>query len=148
MAASVEARVPFQDVRIAKEALGTPGSLLLGADGQGKQILRLMARRHRLLPEQTVARKKFGASIAGSWIETSPSFRSFARDVVLDSSGWTARLGLQKPMEEFFLRGRKGYRPPSGLSVLSVLAWRLLMLNLWARHYLAAAGTPAEGGLS
>jgi hypothetical protein len=71
-------------------------------------------------------------------MEESPSFRSYARDVVLDPAGLTATLGLRRAMEDYFDRGRQGYRPPSGLSILSMVAWRLLMLNLWARHYLGS----------
>jgi hypothetical protein len=50
-------------------------------------------------------------------------------------------------MEAFFLHGRKGYRFPHPISILSIVAWRLLLLNLWSRHFLrpaaAAVARPA-----
>lgn len=137
MAASVEARVPFLDQRVAEEGFRTPREMLL-REGTNKFLLRHMAERHGLLPPETTRRPKVGGSIAATWIEDSPSFRAYARDVVLDPAGMAATLGLRRAMEDYFQRGLQGYRPPSGLSILSIVAWRLLMLNLWARHYLAA----------
>jgi asparagine synthase (glutamine-hydrolysing) len=135
MAASVEARVPFLDVRVASEGFATPRELLLH-DGTNKYLLRLMAERHGLLPPEITRRPKYGASIAAGWIEDAPGFRSFARDVVLDPGGLTASLGLRRAMEDYFDRGRKGYHFPHPLSILSIVAWRLLLLNLWSRRYL------------
>jgi asparagine synthase (glutamine-hydrolysing) len=135
MAASVEARVPFLDQRVAEEGFRTPRSLLL-RDGTDKYLLRYMAERHGLLPRETTRRPKLGGSIAASWMEDSKSFRSFAREVILDSDGMAARFGLRRAMEAYFDGGRKGYPPPSGLSILQIVAWRLLMLNLWGRRYL------------
>ena len=142
MAASVEARVPFLDQRVAEEGFRTPREMLLRA-GTDKYLLRYMAERHGLLPPETAQRPKLGGSIAATWMEDSATFRAYARGVVLDPAGLTATLGLRRAMEDYFLRGRKGYGPPSGLSILSMVAWRLLMLNLWARHYLRAGGGPA-----
>jgi asparagine synthase (glutamine-hydrolysing) len=134
MAASVEARIPFLDQRVAEEGFRTPRQMLL-REGTNKFLLRHMAERHGLLPREITWREKAGGSIASSWMESSPGFRGFARDVVLDPAGWAGRLGLRKAMEDYFVHGRKGYRPPSGLSIFAIVAWRLLMLNLWARHY-------------
>src|SRR6202011_4094892 len=83
MAVSVEARVPFLDVRVAGEGYCTPRSLLL-RDGTNKYLLRRMAEQHRLLPPEITRRAKFGASIAANWMDETPGFRSFARDVILD----------------------------------------------------------------
>lgn len=148
MAASVEARVPFLDQRVAEEGFRTPREMLL-RDGTNKFLLRHMAERHELLPRQTTRREKLGGSIAATWMEDSPAFRSFAREVILDPAGMTARLGLLRAMEDYFLRGRQGYRSPSGLSILSIVAWRLLMLNLWARRYLVRPiAAPPAGRLA
>ncbi len=141
MAASVEARVPFLDQRVAEEGFRTPREMLL-RDGTNKYLLRHMAERHGLLPPETARRPKQGGSIAATWMEDSPSFRAYARDVILDPAGMTATLGLRKAMADYFDRNRLGYPPPSGLSIFSIVAWRLLMLNLWARKYLAPKGTP------
>lgn len=135
MAASVEARVPFLDQRVAEEGFRAPREMLL-REGTNKFLLRHMAERHDLLPRETTRRGKVGGSIAATWLDDSPPFRAFAMNVVLDPAGMTASLGLRRTMEDYFLRGRQGYRPPSGLSILSIVAWRLLMLNLWAGHYL------------
>ena len=65
------------------------------------------------------------------------------RDVVLDSSGWVDQLELRPAMEDYFGGKRRGYRFPHGLSIFSILAWRLLMLNLWSRHYLGPVARAA-----
>jgi asparagine synthase (glutamine-hydrolysing) len=134
MAVSVEARVPFLDVRVAREGFRAPRSLLL-AQGTNKHLLRRMARRHRLLPDEIIDRKKVGGSIAANWMDDTPSFRDFARQVVLDPAGWTRTLGLDKAMRAYFDGGRPGYRFPHPLSIFSIVAWRLLLLNLWSRRY-------------
>ncbi len=135
MAVSVEARVPFLDVRVAREGYRTPRELLL-RDGTNKYLLRRVAERHNLLPPEIARREKFGASMAASWMNQVPNFRRFARDVILDRGGFTAQLGLTGAMRAYFDGGRDGYRFPSGLSIFSHIAWRLLLLNLWARKYL------------
>jgi asparagine synthase (glutamine-hydrolysing) len=138
MAVSVEARVPFLDVRVAREGFRTPRSLLL-QDGTNKNLLRRVAERYQLLPHAIAHREKFGASMAASWMDEVPGFRQFARNVILDPQGLTATLGLAGAMRDYFDRGRGGYRFPHGISIFSMVAWRLLLLNLWARHYLQPA---------
>lgn len=135
MAASVEARVPFLDVRVAREAYRTPRSLLLH-EGTNKHLLRRVAERHNLLPPAISRREKFGASMAASWMDEVPDFRRFARDVVLDPDGWAGPLGLRRAMTSYFDGTRSGYRFPHPVSIFSIVAWRLLLLNLWSRHYL------------
>jgi asparagine synthase (glutamine-hydrolysing) len=135
MAASVEARVPYLDVRVARAALAMPGELLV-RDGTNKAVLRRMAERQQLLPAEITQRAKFGGSMAASWLDERPEFREFARQVILDEGGWAGPLGLRPAMEDYFNRGRQGYAFPRALSILSILAWRLLMLDLWSRHYL------------
>jgi asparagine synthase (glutamine-hydrolysing) len=142
MAASVEARVPFLDVRVANEGFRTPRSLLL-RNGTNKYLLRRMAEKHQLLPPEIVQREKFGASMATSWMDELSGFRQFARDIVLDSSGWTKPLGLRRAMEDYFDRGRTGYRFPNPVSIFSIVAWRLLLLNLWSRQYLQPGHVPS-----
>jgi asparagine synthase (glutamine-hydrolysing) len=142
MAVSVEARVPFLDVRVAAEGYRTPRALLL-RDGTNKYLLRRVAERHRLLPPEITRRSKFGASMAASWIDETPGFRSFARETILDPAGLTAELGLTAAMRAYFDRGRTGHAFPLGVSIFSIVAWRLLLLNLWARRYLTRANRPA-----
>jgi asparagine synthase (glutamine-hydrolysing) len=134
MSVSVEARSPFQDIRLAKLAYATPSEFLI-RDGQTKWLLREMARRFKLLPPNIIERRKFGASMANSWMSESVPFRAFAQEVVLDRSGLVDEFGLRKAMTCYFETGRTGYGPPSGISLFGVLAWRLLLLNLWHAAY-------------
>ena len=60
----------------------TPKEWLLRG-GENKYLLRALARRQGLLPEAISGRKKFGASIAASWMDEDKSFREFARDTLL-----------------------------------------------------------------
>lgn len=136
MSVSVEARAPYLDRRVAELAYSIPESFLL-AEGTNKFILRSMAERHRLLPTEITRRPKFGASIAASWMDESEEFRRYARDAILSRDGWTDRLGLRNAMTDFFDGKRSGYRFPRAISIFSNFAWRLLLLNLWSRKYLA-----------
>lgn len=134
MSVSVEARAPFLDRRVAELAYRIPANDLL-ADGDNKALLRRMAERFELLPREIIRRPKFGASIAASWMDESDKFRSYARQVILDRHGWVDELGLRKPMTDYFNGARQGYRFPHAISIFSNLAWRLLLLTLWARKY-------------
>jgi asparagine synthase (glutamine-hydrolysing) len=135
MAASVEARVPFLDVRVARLAYGLPRNLLLRGNSN-KYVLRRMGERFGLLPPEIAHRAKFGGSMAASWMDDSPRFRGFAREVVLDPAGWVDELSLRRPMEDYFSGRRRGYGFPHGMSIFSTVAWRVLLLNLWSRYYL------------
>jgi len=135
MAESVEARTPYLDRRVAELAYRTPREWLLRG-GENKYLLRALARRHGLLPEAISGRMKFGASIAASWMDEDKSFREFTRDTLLAAGGITHRLGLDSAMRAYFDEGRSGYAFPRALSIFRNLAWRLLLLELWGRHYL------------
>ena len=132
MSVSVEARTPFLDVRIADIAYATPSELLLNAQDE-KLILKRIARKHSLLPESILQRQKFGAGIASDWLTSSKIMREYARDVILDTDGLSHQLGYSRAMKRFFDDGKIGYRAPHPISLFSNLAWRLLILNLWAR---------------
>jgi asparagine synthase (glutamine-hydrolysing) len=134
MAESVEARAPYLDRRVADVAFRTPREWLL-RNGENKFLLRALARRDRLLPAAISQRAKFGGSIAASWMDNNPAFRSFARGVLLDGP-WCKRLGLERAMRTFFDQGRTGARFPRALSIYSNVAWRVLLLELWASQSL------------
>lgn len=138
MAASVEARVPFLDARVAALAYRVPGELLL-MGGQTKSLLRSMAKRFGLLPDSMTHRPKYGASIAASWMDDSASFRRYAQEVILARGAWTENLGLRSAMTAYFQHNQYGYRFPRPISIFRNLAWRLLTLELWARAYGVAA---------
>jgi asparagine synthase (glutamine-hydrolysing) len=136
MAEGVEARAPYLDRRIAELAYRTPREWLMRG-GENKYLLRAVARHKGLLPAAISSRPKFGASLAFSWMDDDNSFRNFARGRLLDASSATRRLGLGDAMQAYF-DGRSGYRFPAAISVFRNLAWRLLLLELWSDHYLAA----------
>ncbi len=141
MAESVEARTPYLDRRVAELAYRTPKEWLMrqgnNARDENKYLLRALARRQGLVPEAISGRKKFGAPLAASWMDEDAGFRAFARDTLLSSGSFTHRLGLDRAMRAYFDEGRSGYAFPRALSIFRNLAWRLLLLELWGRHYLA-----------
>ncbi len=137
MSVSVEARVPYLDQRVAEIAYRIPKNLLLG-EGTEKSMLRRVARRFQLLPEETVARPKLGGSMAASWLDEQPAFRSFAKDVILAKGGWTEALGLRQAMVDYFVNNRTGYAFPRPVSIFRNLAWRLLILEMWSSAYRVA----------
>jgi len=138
MAVSVEARVPYLDPRVAELAYRLPRDALI-SHGSDKILLRQMAARYRLLPDEIINREKFGAPLAISWMDDSPGFRSYARESILSRDGWTDTLGLRRAMEDYFDKKKTGYAFPRSISLFRNLAWRLLLLNLWSKHYLSAA---------
>ena len=137
MSVSVEARVPYLDQRVAEIAYRIPKNLLL-AEGTEKNMLRRVARRFQLLPEETLARPKLGGSMAASWLDEQPAFRSFAKDIILAKGGWTEALGLRPAMVDYFVNNRAGYAFPRAVSIFRNLAWRLLILEMWSNAYRVA----------
>lgn len=134
MSASVEARAPFLDRRIADIAYRTPVASLTTGTNE-KMLLRRVAERYELLPKETWSRRKLGGSIAASWMDTHAEWRDYAREVILGGNGWTRELGLEPAMRAYFEDGKAGYRFPHSISVFRNLAWRLLLLELWSRSY-------------
>jgi len=137
MAEGVEARTPYLDRRVAELAYRTPREWLLRG-GENKYLLRALARRQGLIPQAISARKKFGAPLAVSWMDTDAGFRAFARDTLLGADSITHHLGLDRAMRAYFDAGRSGYAFPRALSIFRNLAWRLLLLELWGQHYLGS----------
>lgn len=137
MAESIEARAPYLDRRIADIAYRTPREWLL-REGANKYLLRAVASQGGLLPASTARRAKFGAPLAASWMDDDASFRAFAADRLLASGSLTRQLGFGPAMEAYLRRGIAGQRWPRALSIYRNLAWRLLLLELWAPHYLGA----------
>jgi asparagine synthase (glutamine-hydrolysing) len=134
MAESVEARAPYLDRRVCELAYRTPSAWLLRG-GENKYLLRALARSENLLPPEISGRQKFGGSVAASWMGDNPGFRKFARERLLDGV-WAGKLGLRGAMRAFFDQGQPGASFPGALSVYSNVAWRVLLLELWAAHYL------------
>ena len=136
MANSVEARVPYQDPRVVALALSLPRSYLL-KENQDKRVLRHMALKHRLLPEEIVARPKFGMMMPSSWLKDDARLFDYARKVVCSNPELLAALGVGRQVKAFF-DGREGkaWRHFRRHLALSTLVWRLFVLELWRRSYL------------
>jgi asparagine synthase (glutamine-hydrolysing) len=82
MAGSIEGRMPFMDVDLARVVARFPDRFLIGAKG-GKAVLR--ASMEKLLPSGILQRKKVGFRVPfGRWVRG--PYRDFARDM-LDSDG-------------------------------------------------------------
>jgi asparagine synthase (glutamine-hydrolysing) len=133
MAESIEARAPYLDRRVAEVALRTPREWLLRG-GENKYLLRSLARREGLLPEAISRRPKFGAPLEPGWMDDDLEFRNFARERLLDGV-WARRVGMRSAMVDYFDKGYEGHAWPRGLSILRDAAWRVLLLELWAPHY-------------
>jgi len=141
MAESIEARVPFLDARVVSIAYQIPRDFLISEDHEVKSLLRSMATRYGLLPEEIVGQRKYGIALPSGWLDVSGSFREYAREVILDRDGWVDELGFRDAMTRFFHGNAQGYRFPRAVSIFRNLAWKLLLLNLWSRHYgLSPAG--------
>jgi hypothetical protein len=65
-------------------------------------------------------------------------FRTFAAAHLLAPGSLTRQFGYGRAMEAYLRRGESGERWPRALSIYQTLAWRLLLLELWARHFLQA----------
>lgn len=135
MAESIEARVPYLDARVVNIAYQVPRDLLINERGDVKTLLRSMASRYHLLPDEIARQPKYGVGIPPNWLTQSDSFKAFASKLVLDDDGWVDELGFRDSMTRFFRDGAQGYRFPMALSIFRNLAWKLLLLNLWSRHY-------------
>src|SRR5262249_8019896 len=98
-------------------------------------LLRSLARRFKVLPEKTLTRPKVGGSIANVWLDEEPSFREFAKNVILVRGRWTESLGLRLAMVEYFVNRGQGYGFPRALSIFRNLAWRLLILEMWTSAF-------------
>jgi len=131
MSTSIEARTPFLDSRIADIAYQIPADQLVSLNDE-KLVLKSMAQRYDLLPEKIINRRKFGAGIATNWLESSPSFRQYAKEIILSPDSWVDRLHLRDAMERYFNGHQIGYSFPRSISLFSNLAWKLLILSLWS----------------
>jgi hypothetical protein len=70
--------------------------------------------------------------MATSWLDEQPTFRSFAKGIILARGGWTEALGLRPAMVDYFVNNRAGYPFPRAVSIFRNLAWRLLILEMWS----------------
>ncbi len=134
MSFGLEARVPYLDGEVVDMADALPWTYKLH-DGQGKWLLRQVARRH--LPQEAALRRKRGFPSPISRLLSGP-LRDLAYDALTDE---TARSrGLFEPAAVEAALGRLNGRPSQDGRMVYVL----LALELWLRQvYDAAAGTDA-----
>jgi asparagine synthase (glutamine-hydrolysing) len=124
MAHGIEARVPFLDHELVEFTLGLPPSLKL-KHGISKVILRRYAA--RLLPQETVRRRKMPFYVPAERYLAEPAFQALVADT-LSERAVKAR-GLLKP--EAVARVRDSMQTGEFLFVKQAIS--LMMLELWFR---------------
>jgi asparagine synthase (glutamine-hydrolysing) len=126
MAASLEAREPLLDHKLAEFAFSLPGHLKLHGSTT-KWIFKKTL--ERLLPAETLTRKKEGFSIPiKHWLTT--DLRDLMRETLsekrLREGGWFESAPVQR-MIDAHLAGRENY---------SHQLWALLVFEIWRENYL------------
>ncbi len=132
MAASVEARSPFLDHHLMEFAATLPAEMKLGANGQGKSILKSALR--GLLPDSILYRKKMGFGVPlRSWFRE--ELRHIPAEVLLDRDSacttYVRRDALVRMINEH-QEARADH---------SLRLWVLLQLEHWHREVLRAPFT-------
>jgi asparagine synthase (glutamine-hydrolysing) len=125
MAASIEGRMPFMDVELARLAARMPDRFLSGGRG-GKRVLRAAMR--KMLPPEILTRRKIGFRVPlADWFRT--RCRDELRDMLASSHSSVARLCapavLQRLLDEH-LDGRRNNER---------VLWTLANLELFLRSY-------------
>jgi asparagine synthase (glutamine-hydrolysing) len=126
MAASLEAREPLLDHKLAEFAFGLPGDLKLHGSTT-KWIFKKTL--ERLLPAETLYRKKEGFSIPiKHWLTTDllDLMRETLSEKRLRAGGWFDPAPVQR-MIDAHLAGRENY---------SHQLWALLVFEIWRENYL------------
>ncbi len=129
MAHSIEVRSPFLDVRLVEWAARLPRGVMLN-EREGKLPLRRLA--SRLLPDEVARGHKRGFGVPlDDWFRQAPGTR-FATERLLSrealARGWWTARGVKRVLDAH--RGGRGRD-------FGVTIWKLLMLDAWARSYLA-----------
>ena len=125
MAASIEGRMPFMDVELARYAARLPDRFLAGGRG-GKRVLRAAMRKH--LPDSILSRRKIGFRVPlDAWFRD--RYRDQLRDLLASESSCTARLCNRSALGTFLddhLEGRRNNER---------LLWTLANLELFLRAF-------------
>lgn len=125
MAASLEARVPYLDVRLVEFAMSLPPSMKI-RHGRGKYVLKQAAQRY--LPYDIVHRPKQGFAVPlGPW------FRKELKDLLLDT---LAEQNLKKRgLFDPAAANRLIVEHMSGREDHHLLLFGMLMIEWWYREY-------------
>ncbi|HEY4216034.1 MAG TPA: asparagine synthase (glutamine-hydrolyzing) [Gemmatimonadaceae bacterium] len=125
MAASVEGRMPFMDIELAKLAARLPDQFLLGRRG-GKAVLR--AAMDRVLPKKIIARKKVGFRVPfNAWFR-GPQ-RDLLKDHLVSSDSRVAGLcnrGVLRQLVDDHVDGRQNNEK---------ILWSLVNLDMFLRIF-------------
>ncbi len=127
MAHGLEVRVPFLDNDLAEFAMGLPSTLKI-RNGQKKWILRRAMR--GILPDSILDAPKTGFNVPyQEWLRgpLKPYLESVLLDHTAVENGFFDRDALRRSITEHMERIRDN----------GFLLWKLLHLQLWARHYRA-----------
>ena len=127
MAFSLEIRSPFLDRKVVEFALSLPPEYQQGWDGQGKRLLKEMAK--NMLPREIIKRPKHGLGVpTGKWLKTSllpwinelSSRNSPLRDLL--NSGYIEKISGEH------INNIKDHRKR---------LWSLLILDRWLRQHMS-----------
>lgn len=124
MAGSIEGRMPFMDVELAKVVARFPDRMLTGQKG-GKAILRRVV--NAMLPPEIISRKKVGFRVpVNLWFRS--SLKGYLIDHLLGPSAVTTHLYQRPALETLIQEHIKGQRNHEKL------LWALLNLEIFVRQ--------------
>lgn len=126
MAHSLEVRSPFLDYRLMEFAAGLPTNLKIKGN-KGKIILRNLARQR--LPSQVLNQPKKGFSVpAAQWLRG--DLCQLAEEAIFNKDSFCASFLEKKELTRLWKEHQAGSRDHH------VFLWGVMMLELWAGHYL------------
>ena len=124
MAASVEARVPFTSLKLARQMNSIPPTLR-APGGKTKRLLKAMADKH--LPKELVHRRKVGLQLPlAEWLTDPNSLGRYIEDLTNSNSpvrAFANDVELDKAINEF----------RSGKKVLGKTLFRVVNFDIWLR---------------
>ncbi len=125
MAGSIEGRMPFMDVELARFAARLPDRFLAHGRG-GKRVLRAAMR--KILPREILSRRKFGFRVPFSdWFRG--RYRSELRDLLASDASSTARLCDRAALDHLLDEHLDGRRNNERI------LWTLANLELFLRAF-------------
>ena len=125
MAGSIEGRMPFMDVELAKLAARLPDSFLIGGSG-GKQVLRAAMR--GVLPQDILTRRKNGFKLPlAAWFRN--DFRDRPRELLTSEASTVAKLCSRPVLEALVNDHIEGRRNNDRV------LWSLTNLEMFIREY-------------
>jgi asparagine synthase (glutamine-hydrolysing) len=124
MSHGVEAKVPFQDHRIAEHSLRIPRELLFGQ--KGKEWLQKAA--INIIPKEIIHRKKvLFPSLPDQWLGGKKGYE-FAAQILLDQNAHTKTWLKPKVVEKYLQEHQKN------IKLRGKLLWAMIVLELWLQH--------------